>query len=104
MSNDGCHSDCTIEIGWLCLGGTSSNKDTCTEICGDGKNMGSYACDDGNLISGDGCSSTCTIETNWLCVLGDKFTKSICTRNCNGLRDFPDMCDDGNMITGDGCD
>lgn len=28
----------------------------CTEICGDGLNLGQYECDDGNKNDGDGCS------------------------------------------------
>ena len=31
----------------------------CTEICGDGANLGQYECDDFNNKDGDGCSSTC---------------------------------------------
>ena len=34
----------------------------CTEICGDGLNLGQYKCDDGNLANGDGCSSKCLLE------------------------------------------
>ena len=37
------------------------------EICGDGYNMGTYECDDGNNIDGDGCSSTCKIEKGFEC-------------------------------------
>lgn len=39
----------------------------CTEICGDGKNMGSYECDDGNVIDGDGCDHNCKKESNVIC-------------------------------------
>lgn len=34
-------------------------------LCGDGRNMGEYGCDDGNTKSGDGCSSTCAVEANY---------------------------------------
>ncbi len=48
ISGDGCHEDCTIEIGWECKGGSPSSSDTCEEVCGDGRNMGTQECDDGN--------------------------------------------------------
>lgn len=32
-----------------------NSKDTCQEICGDGKNYGQYGCDDGNTNNYDGC-------------------------------------------------
>lgn len=38
-SGDGCSSTCGIEAGWTCTGGTSLLKDTCKDICGDGKVM-----------------------------------------------------------------
>lgn len=37
------------------------------EICGDGKNLGAYACDDGNRIDGDGYSKTCEVEQGFDC-------------------------------------
>ena len=39
----------------------------CREICGDGRNLGEYDCDDGNLIGGDGCSSLCRVEEGFKC-------------------------------------
>ena len=36
-NGDGCSSGWNIESGWSWLGGSSSSKDTWTEICGDGK-------------------------------------------------------------------
>jgi cysteine-rich repeat protein len=39
---------------------TTSANVTCSEICGDGINLG-LPCDDGNLNDGDGCSSICSI-------------------------------------------
>jgi len=47
------------------FGTTSDYK--CTEICGDGKNMGEVECDDGNQISGDGCNNLCKIEDGFKC-------------------------------------
>ena len=38
------------------------------EICGDGLNLGSYECDDGNTKDGDGCSSKCKIENGYECI------------------------------------
>ena len=70
---DGCDQFCKVEIGYTCSGGGHwpANPDTCTEICGDGKDFYNYACDDGNNVGGDGCSSTCTIETGWDCGYGN---------------------------------
>ena len=53
-SNDGCSATCQTEVGFTCSGGSSTWKDTCDEICGDGLNFGYLPCDDGNLIDGDG--------------------------------------------------
>lgn len=39
----------------------------CYEGCGDGRNYGLHACDDGNRIDGDGCSETCEIEKDYYC-------------------------------------
>ena len=47
-----CTSYCTTETGFTCV--TTATPNTCTEICGDGKNMGFKACDDGNAANGDG--------------------------------------------------
>jgi len=54
VNGDGCSSTCQVETGFKCSGGTSSSKDTCTEICGDGLKMGKLPCDDGNSVSKDG--------------------------------------------------
>ncbi|CAG9327429.1 unnamed protein product [Blepharisma stoltei] len=50
----------------------------CTEICGDGRNMGQAQCDDGNNKNGDGCSENCTIETGWTCSGGSISSPDIC--------------------------
>ena len=55
---DGCSSNCYIEAGYTCSGSIGGIS-TCTEICGDGKVMGSNECDDNNILAGDGCSATC---------------------------------------------
>ena len=54
------------------------DSQACTEICGDGKNMGIKECDDGNGVNGDGCSSECKVETGWACE--------------NGTASGPDAC------------
>lgn len=53
-TGDGCDDGCKLETGWSCSGATSTQKDSCVEICGDGFNYGYYSCDDGNKIDGDG--------------------------------------------------
>ena len=53
-SGDGCGPTCIFESGFTCSGGSSTWRDTCTEICGDGKNFGKLPCDDGNKVDGDG--------------------------------------------------
>ncbi len=65
---DGCSSECKVEIGYQCTGGSykSSASDTCSVFsqCGDGIVSGTEECDDGNVINGDGCSNTCAYEKN----------------------------------------
>ena len=48
------------------------------EICGDGLNLGSLECDDGNLNDGDGCSSECMIEEGFECIRTSTRTPDIC--------------------------
>ena len=83
--NDGCSSSCIIEAGFSCSGGSTTKKDTCNEICGDGKNKGKLPCDDGNVISNDGCSTTCMIEFGWTCSGGGPNSADTCK----------DLCGDG---------
>ena len=69
-----CSSQCTIEIGYDCSGGSPTKADTCNELCGDGIIMNrpnSTYCDDGNLDSGDGCNQSCSVETGYACAGGD---------------------------------
>lgn len=54
----------------ISIGYTTDVQGNCQEICGDGKNLGQYQCDDGNKINGDGCSSTCFIEYGYKCTHG----------------------------------
>jgi cysteine-rich repeat protein len=91
---------CRIEKGFFCTG-TKPTK--CTEICGDGLNLGYYQCDDMNLVNGDGCSSTCTIEPGWKCSGGCKTSRDKCVEICgDGLNLGNYQCDDGNNVNGDG--
>jgi len=49
--------------------GFTNNHDLkCHEICGDGRNLGEFECDDGNLYNGDGCNQECKIEYGFKCV------------------------------------
>ena len=52
----------------------SSRK--CKEICGDGKHISQYECDNGNNIDEEGCSQYCTIEEGYDCTVVD--LKSVC--------------------------
>ncbi|CAI2363732.1 unnamed protein product [Moneuplotes crassus] len=97
VDEDGCKSDCSVESGYVCTGGNSTNQDSCvlcstgfypndsvqpTECitqCNDGYRVGSEACDDGNTIDGDGCSSDCNkIELAWKC---DTSFPNVCIRD-----------------------
>ncbi len=82
-----------------------TSGDTCTEICGDGLNMGGQLeCDDGDRIDGDGCSKDCKIEKGWTC-LRNSGTPDICFEICgDGVNLGGVQCDDGNREQGDGCD
>ena len=57
VGGDGCTSNCIVEEGVAC--DNSVSPSVCTELCGDGRNMGVSACDDENSISGDGCDNLC---------------------------------------------
>ena len=108
VSGDGWSSTCVKETGWIWSGGSSTSKDVCTDIWGDGKKYTtlSTSWDDGNANNGDGWSSTCTKETGWTCTGGSPTTKDVCSENCGDGIKFNSLstyCDDGNKISGDGC-
>ena len=44
-------------LGWQCIGGSPTSKDTCTPICGDSIRIGPETCDDENTSPDDGCNS-----------------------------------------------
>jgi cysteine-rich repeat protein len=63
---DGCDTDCKVEAGWSCTGGSWSHESVCDK-CGNGVQQADEECDDGNSNAGDGCSSTCKIEAGYTC-------------------------------------
>ena len=87
------------------MGGTTTQEDTCTEICADGIDYHEYECDDGNDIDGDGCTKDCVVEAGWRCIDGDFDRADMCIEICgDALRVLDDgSCDDGNIFSGDGC-
>ena len=60
--------------GYECNGGDLTKGDRCYERCGDGRKLGQWACDDGNLINGDGCDAWCVIEEHVACAGGTATT------------------------------
>ncbi|CDW85321.1 UNKNOWN [Stylonychia lemnae] len=104
IDGDGCSTDCVIETGFTCTTPGVGGKTTCTENCGDGRNMRVRACDDGNTANGDGCSSTCTVETYWTCAGGSSISADVCYPVCGDSRRIGgEQCDDGNNKHLDGC-
>ncbi|PCI26601.1 hypothetical protein COB52_05845 [Candidatus Kaiserbacteria bacterium] len=67
--NDGCSAGCQTETGYDCIHtNPTDDRDTCTEICGDGLRITAHhACDDKNLINADGCTDLCEIELGYEC-------------------------------------
>jgi len=65
----GC-TGCTIDVGYTWAGGDTTQIDTCFETCGDGRNLGQWACDDGNLVGGDGWDPWCMVEEFAVCAGG----------------------------------
>ena len=69
---DGCSSLCAVEAGWTCNSECltfcqGTKPSVCSAICGDGRNVTSEQCDDGNLANGDGCTNKCRVEFGWEC-------------------------------------
>lgn len=103
-NNDGCSSTCgVIETNYICTGGSSTNRDTCTActtgftpntaktscipVCGDGLRVAGETCDDGNTSGSDGCSADClTIETNYVCSGGSTSSIDTCTACTDGFQ------------------
>ncbi|CAI2381489.1 unnamed protein product [Moneuplotes crassus] len=110
VDNDGCSSNCEVEVGWDCTLGDSTTSSVCSDKCADGIIVDPKIgyCDDGNTINGDGCDSSCGVEPNVSCTIGDSTTASVCTDICgDGFISINTLlstyCDDGNNNDGDGC-
>ena len=108
VNGDGCSSIWSNESGWHWTGGSSNTKDTCVEICGDGKkfNNNSTYWDDSNTTNGDGWNSSCLIETGWTWSGGSISSKDTCTEIWGDGIEFNSIStywDDGNTSSGDGC-
>ena len=107
IDGDGCSRSWTIEVGWSWSGGTSTAKDTWTEIWGDGKRFNSLTTywDDGNNLNGDGWRSTWAIESGWKWS-GGSTTRSDVWSDIWGdgkvVKSITNYCDDGNTSNGDG--
>ena len=116
INGDGCSSICSTESGFTCLHydvsthGCGTKADVCSEVCGDGRVVGSERgragfCDDGDSVSSDGCSATCTVECGFACTGGSPTTQDTCISTCgDGKLAVDEECDDGNKMGGDGCD
>lgn len=98
---------CSVINGYFCTGGGSGSVDLCfPHTCGDGRQTGAEACDDGNTSDGDGCSQDCaTVEPTFSCTKGTKRTASTCVKVTCGdaWLGGAEQCDDGNVEPGDGC-
>ena len=99
-NSDGWKSDWTsIESSWVCSGGSSSSKDTCTFCssgyyqnnalnpttcvtqCGDGFRVGTEKCDNGSISGTGGWASDCTsITAGWVCSGGSSTSADTCTQ------------------------
>ena len=73
---------CRVETGMKCAGGSPNSPDLCFEVCGDGRNAGYFACDDGNLVDGDGCSAKCESEPGFQCTGGSPYNRDLCHEIC----------------------
>ena len=60
-------------------GGTHTKADIWDEICGDGKNLGKFEWDDGNVLDNDGWSSSWEIEKWYEWKGGNAIFKDICS-------------------------
>ena len=64
--------------GYYTINNPLTREKECSEICGDGLNLGEYECDDGNLVDGDGCSSLCKFEEGFICHGGNNISPDKC--------------------------
>lgn len=107
VDGDGCSSQCSIETGFVCTGGSPTTPSSCSETCGDGARFTTTTgyCDDGNLNLGDGCNDACQVESGWSCSGGNSTSPDVCTDLCGDnlvVLAQTGYCDDGNLIDGDG--
>jgi cysteine-rich repeat protein len=131
-SGDGCSSDCrTVESNYICVGGTTSSIDTCTqcgagfiatgsptpdtwvEVWGDGLRVGVEIWDDGNTNNADGCSNNwLSVETNYICTGGSSSSIDTCTQWATGYEPsgsptpdtWVEICGDGLRNGSELCD
>jgi len=80
-SGDGCDSQCRVERGWSCAGGSATHESVCDQ-CGNGVVAGQEQCDDGNRKDGDGCSSLCHEETGFTCQQHFSYKLSVVLSKC----------------------
>lgn len=85
---DGCNAACKKEAGWNC----NTVGSPCTSICGDGRKVGSEACDDGNT-------------TTEACAYGQT-SCTVCNASCQNQAGAVSYCGDGVVQAGNGeeCD
>ena len=78
-----CSSLCILELGYYCINGGPDGS-TCFEACGDGRDeLGTHACDDGNLHPDDGCDAECNLEgALWDCT--PITFPTVCVEECDG--------------------
>ena len=106
-NGDGCSLSCSIESGWTWSGGTTSTKDTWSEIWGDSKRFNTFSTywDDGNTSNNDGCNSSWLIEAGWNWSGGSSTTKDTWTEIWGDSKRFNTIStywDDGNILSSDG--
>jgi len=80
-SNDGCSNVCAIEAGYTC--NVVAIPNTCSPICGDGKNMIGESCDDGDVSSATKCLGDCSGPApGYSCSGGSTTTPKTCVETC----------------------
>ena len=105
---DGWFQDWTVADGWIWAGKSNDTKNTCSEICGDGKRFNTLDTywDDHNTDNSDGCSSACEVETGWNWTGGSSTSKDTWKEIWGDGVKFNSnktYWDDGNKVSNDGC-
>ncbi|MDA3862672.1 MAG: DUF4215 domain-containing protein [Deltaproteobacteria bacterium] len=101
MENDGCSSDCQIEIGWVC----EEEPSICEDSCGNGTIESGEDCDD-NGESFD-CNSNCTLSR-----CGDEIVNTTAGEDCDDGQETEECsancqskaCGNGIIDSGEDCD